>query len=150
MTNREWEAQQMAGRPAKTYVALAENTKPMEDINKGKKFSFEGKKAKLFQHLNFFWVQFFLHDILTDGDIASTDGWIRKFEAFVLCSCNKSKPETCKRKGVYKYKCPCDENAVYLGQTIRSYEQRRQEHGKAVEKKQWQHSGISQHFEKMW
>ena len=55
----------MAGRPAKTCVALAENTKPMEDINEGKKFSFESKKAQLFQHLNFFWVKFFLHDVLT-------------------------------------------------------------------------------------
>ena len=59
VTYREWEAQQMAGRPAKTCVAPAENTKPMEDINEGKKFSFKGKKAKLFQHLNFFWVIFF-------------------------------------------------------------------------------------------
>ena len=67
VTYREWEAQQMAGRPAKTCVALAENTKPMEDINEGKKFSFESKKAQLFQHLNFFWVKFFLHDVLTDA-----------------------------------------------------------------------------------
>ena len=65
-TYGEWEAQQMVGRPAKMCDAPAENTKPIEDINKGKNFSFECKKAKLFQHLNFFWVKFFLHDILTD------------------------------------------------------------------------------------
>ena len=61
----------MAGRPAKTCVAPAENTKPMEDINEGKKFSFESKKAQLFQHLNFFWVKFFLHDVLTDEKASS-------------------------------------------------------------------------------
>ena len=50
VTYRELEAQQMAGRFAKTCYAPAENTKPIEDINEGKKFSFEGKKAQLFQH----------------------------------------------------------------------------------------------------
>ena len=66
MTYGEWEAQQMDGRHGRTCHAPVETTKPIEDINKGKIFSFECKKAKLFQHLNFFWVKFFLHDILTD------------------------------------------------------------------------------------
>ena len=30
-------------------------------------------------------------------------------------------PPPYKRKGVYKYKCPCSDKAVYIGQTTRSY-----------------------------
>ena len=36
---------------------------------------------------------------------------------------------------------------MYVGQTARSFNTRWAEHGKAIEKQQWQHSGISQHHQ---
>ena len=65
----------------------------------------------------------------------------------ILCGKNKTRPPQQKRKGIYKYKCPCSEKAIYIGQTARWYEKRWAEHQKAVENKQWSHSGISQHHE---
>ena len=65
----------------------------------------------------------------------------------LLCSKNKTRPNIEKRKGVYKYKCPCNVNSTYVGQTARSYEMRWKEHGTAITKQQWSHSGISQHYE---
>ena len=54
---------------------------------------------------------------------------------------------TNEKKGVYCLDCHCNENAVYVGQTIRSISNRCQEHKKASERGNWQHSGISQHKE---
>ena len=65
----------------------------------------------------------------------------------ILCGRNKTRPDPQKRKGVYKYECPCSEKAVYIGQTTRSCELRWAEHEKAIEKRNWPHSGISQHYE---
>ena len=65
----------------------------------------------------------------------------------VLCGKNKTRPDPQQRKGVYKYECPCSEKAIYLGQTARSCELRWAEHEKAIEKENWQHSGISQHHQ---
>ena len=63
----------------------------------------------------------------------------------VLCAKNKTRPPPTHFKGIYLLKCTCDDQAVYVGQTIRSICQRCQEHKKAAEKENWAHSGISQH-----
>ena len=65
----------------------------------------------------------------------------------MLCSRNTTKPPKEKKKGIYRYDCKCSKNAVYVGQTCRSYEKRWDEHKRAVNKQQWHHSGISQHHQ---
>ena len=65
----------------------------------------------------------------------------------ILCGKNKTQPPKEMKKGIYKYTCTCSEQATYIGQTGRSYETRWKEHGNAVTKEQWQHSGISQHYQ---
>ena len=65
----------------------------------------------------------------------------------LLCAKNKTQPPTEKRKGIYSYKCPCSDKAVYIGQTARSYEKRWKEHQTAVQHKQWSHSGVTQHHQ---
>ena len=65
----------------------------------------------------------------------------------ILCSSNKTKPAPEKLKGVYKYTCKCSNKAVYVGQTARSFEQRWKEHGYAITREQWSHSGITQHHQ---
>ena len=42
----------------------------------------------------------------------------------ILCSKNKTKPKAEKGKGIYQYRCSCDEKAIYVGQTARSFEPR--------------------------
>ena len=65
----------------------------------------------------------------------------------ILCGSNKSRPPPEKKKGVYRYQCPCSDKAVYVGQTARACDLRWAEHGKAIEKENWPHSGISQHHQ---
>ena len=65
----------------------------------------------------------------------------------ILCNRNKTRPEPSMRKGVYKYTCTCNPKATYIGQTSRSYNTRWEEHGKAIQKQQYHHSGITQHYE---
>ena len=65
----------------------------------------------------------------------------------ILCSRNTTKPPKEKKKGIYQYKCKCSNNAIYVGQTCRSYEKRWDEHKRAIDKQQWHHSGISQHHQ---
>ena len=65
----------------------------------------------------------------------------------ILCSRNSTKPPVEKKKGIYKYDCPCSPNAIYVGQTARSYETRWKEHLNAIDKEKWSHSGISQHYQ---
>ena len=65
----------------------------------------------------------------------------------ILCSRNKTHPDPDKKKGIYKYTCPCSEKSTYIGQTNRSFKLRWDEHAKAIEGKSWQHSGITQHYE---
>ena len=65
----------------------------------------------------------------------------------ILCGKNKSQPSPETRKGVYRYQCPCSEKAVYVGQTARSCKLRWDEHGKAIQKENWHHSGITQHHQ---
>ena len=64
-----------------------------------------------------------------------------------LCTRNKTKPHPHNKKGIFKYTCPCSEKATYIGQTARAYNLRWDEHRKAVQNEQWQHSGISQHHQ---
>ena len=64
-----------------------------------------------------------------------------------MCGKNKTRPLPNEKKGVYLLNCHCSEKAVYVGQTSRSIANRCQEHRKASEKSDWQHSGISQHKE---
>ena len=64
----------------------------------------------------------------------------------ILCSKNKSKIDPEKKPGIYKYICPkCGK--VYIGQTRRCCETRWREHQRAIEKQNWSHSGISQHYQ---
>ena len=65
----------------------------------------------------------------------------------ILCSSNKTSQAPICKPGVYEFQCPCSENAKYVGQTTRSILQRGKEHGRAVEKGNWTHSGISAHKE---
>ena len=65
----------------------------------------------------------------------------------ILCSSNKTSQAPEGKPGVYEFQCPCSENARYVGQTTRSILQRGKEHGRAVEKGNWTHSGISAHKE---
>ena len=65
----------------------------------------------------------------------------------VLCGKNKTRPPQEEKKGVYRLNCPCNDKAIYVGQTIRSIKSRCKEHKTAAEKENWQHSGISQHKE---
>ena len=62
--------------------------------------------------------------------------------ANILCNKNKTKIEPNKKKGIYRYTCKkC--NKVYIGQTACSW----REHARAIEKGQWNHSGITQHHQ---
>ena len=65
----------------------------------------------------------------------------------ILCGKNKTQPPPTQKKGVYMLHCPCNDNSVYVGQTIRAIGSRCLEHKKASEKGNWPHSGISQHKE---
>ena len=65
----------------------------------------------------------------------------------ILCSKNKTHAPKTKKKGIYRYTCTCSTKAVYIGQTQRSCELRWKEHERAIHKKQWHHSGISQHYQ---
>ena len=65
----------------------------------------------------------------------------------ILCAGNTTKRDPCKKKGVYKYTCPCDSKSTYVGQTSRSFELRWEEHNRAIQHKQWAHSGLTQHYE---
>ena len=65
----------------------------------------------------------------------------------LLCSKNTTKPPQEKRKGIYKYKCPCTDNATYVGQTGCSFEIQWDKHKKAIDRQQWSHSGVTQHYQ---
>ena len=65
----------------------------------------------------------------------------------ILCNRNKTNPPKPKKKGIYKYTCNCSEKATYIGQTHRSCETRWSEHERAIHNGQWQHSGLTQHYE---
>ena len=65
----------------------------------------------------------------------------------ILCGANKTRPDPNKKKGVYRYQCPCSDQAVYVGQTVRACDLRWKEHGNAIRKENWSHSGISQHHQ---
>jgi hypothetical protein len=62
----------------------------------------------------------------------------------LLCSKNKTKPDPISGKGIYKVKCPCAPNTIYIGETSRSFLTRLKEHQKAVENGKWSHSSITQ------
>ena len=65
----------------------------------------------------------------------------------ILCGKNKTRPPQERKKGVYRYTCPCSTKSIYIGQTARACDLRWDEHGKAIEKENWAHSGISQHHQ---
>ena len=65
----------------------------------------------------------------------------------MLCGKNKTHAPKEKKKGIYKYTCTCSQKSIYIGQTHRSCETRWKEHERAINKQQWHHSGISQHYE---
>ena len=51
------------------------------------------------------------------------------------------------KPSIYEFRCPCSDKAVYVGQTTRSVLTRGKEHGNAVTRENWHHSGISAHKE---
>ena len=65
----------------------------------------------------------------------------------ILCGKDKTHAPLVKKKGIYKYTCTCTNKPVYIGQTARAFNTRWDEHGKAINRQQWQHSGISQHHQ---
>ena len=65
----------------------------------------------------------------------------------ILCGANKTRPDPQRKKGVYRYQCPCSDNSVYVGQTARACDLRWKEHAYAIRSGNWSHSGISQHHE---
>ena len=65
----------------------------------------------------------------------------------ILCGPNKTRPDPQKKKGVYRYQCPCSDKAVYVGQTARACDVRWKEHAYAIQKENWSHSGITQHHQ---
>ena len=65
----------------------------------------------------------------------------------ILWGKNKTHPPPEKKNGIYRYQCPCDSKSVYIGQTARTCELRWKEHGAAIRKENWAHSGISQHHQ---
>ena len=65
----------------------------------------------------------------------------------ILCGANKTRPNPDKKKGVYRYQCPCSDKSVYIGQTARACDVRWKEHGGAIRRENWGHSGISQHHQ---
>ena len=65
----------------------------------------------------------------------------------ILRGKNKTRPPPEKKKGIYRYQCPCSDKVVYVGQTARACNLRWKEHNYAIQKQNWQHSGISQHYE---
>ena len=65
----------------------------------------------------------------------------------LLYSSNKTRHDPSTKPGIYQFQCPCSEEAIYVGQTIRSITTRGKEHGTAAEKGNWHHSGLSQHKE---
>ena len=65
----------------------------------------------------------------------------------ILCGPNKTRPDPEKKKGVYRYQCPCSDKAVYVGQTSRACDARWKEHANAIRTENWSHSGISQHHQ---
>ena len=64
------------------------------------------------------------------------------------CAPNKTHHDLSLKRGVYKISCPCSDKSTYVGQTIRPVASRGNEHRKAAEWGNWQHSGIAQHKEK--
>ena len=65
----------------------------------------------------------------------------------ILCGKNTTRPPPETKKGVYRYECPCSDKAIYIGQTARACNLRWDEHGKAIQRENWSHSGISQHHQ---
>ena len=65
----------------------------------------------------------------------------------ILCGQNKTRPPPEKKKGIYRYTCPCSTKSIYIGQTARACDLRWDEHNKAIQKENWAHSGISQHHQ---
>ena len=65
----------------------------------------------------------------------------------LLCAPNRTHHDKGDKPGIYKLKCPCSDDAVYVGQTIRPINTRAKEHRNATEKGKWAHSGFAQHKE---
>jgi hypothetical protein len=63
----------------------------------------------------------------------------------ILCRKNKTRPDSLKMKGVYKFDCQCDKNAIYILETACSFKTCAKEHQRAAETRKWTHSGITQH-----
>ena len=77
--------------------------------------------------------------------VAKQDVFARIFDIYFNIIITKPPPE--KRKGIYRYQCPCSDNATYVGQTCRSFEICWDEHMKAIGRQQWNHSGVTQHYQ---
>jgi hypothetical protein len=65
----------------------------------------------------------------------------------ILCGKNKTRPDPLKTKGIYKFQCLCSSDAIYVGETARSFEMRSSEHQQAADKGKWTHSGLTQYHQ---
>jgi hypothetical protein len=63
----------------------------------------------------------------------------------ILYGKNKTRPDSMIMKGVDKFDCQCDKNAIYIGETACSFETHAKEHQHAAETGKWMQSGITQH-----
>ena len=86
-----------------------------------------------------------LKRILKKSNINTTVSYAPKLKD-ILCSRNKTHLFPNKKKGMYKYTCTCSNKSTYVGQTTRNYQLRWNEHARAIQKKSWQHSGLTQHY----
>ena len=66
----------------------------------------------------------------------------KKLRNILTTKCAERKDPT-HEKGIYRFDCPCGQK--YVGQTSRKIITRGREHGKAAERGNWSHSGISAH-----
>ena len=87
-----------------------------------------------------------LRRILKKSNITTTFTSAPKLKD-ILCSNNKTQPHPHQKKGIYKYTCTCSNTATYIGQTNRTFKLRWDEHARAIQNKNWHHSGITQHYE---
>ena len=144
VTSRENKSQKSKAQPTTNLTEVPHNLfdiLPFRDCDLSNK-----EEKKLLARIPYLLGNLY-HQIRHSLDKAGINTYPTSGQKLVLCGKNKTLPPPIQKKGVYRLDCQCNEKAVYVGQTIRSIANRCQEHKKASEKVNWQHSGISQHKE---
>ena len=144
VTSRENKSQKCMAQPTTNLTEVPKNLfdiLPFRDCDLSNK-----EEKKLLARIPYLLGNLY-HQIRHSLDKAGFNTYPTSGQKLVLRGKNKTLPPPIQKKGVYRLDCQCNEKAVYVGQTIRSIANRCQEHKKASEKGNWQHSGISQHKE---